>query len=185
VPESIARPNGTKEKAMSVAINYTSKITATEQLETNMPAANDKQVQHNGYDTAATANATSVPPVAKCAFFQKALVGGAATIDLTALVGSNGAAVDGTGLRVQFIKFRNKSSNAAGHVMGLSKGTPNGYDGLGGGEGSAGDFTVSLLPGGEVLICTKDCGADIGPTNKTLDLMGVGTDVAELAIALG
>ena len=162
---------------MSVTVNYTSKMLTTEVLETNVPAAGDKSVQHNGYDTVATASASTTPPVAKCAFFEKALVAGAASIDLTALLGTNGATVDGTGLRVQFLKFRNKATNA--DPMTLSKGVANGYDGLGAA------FSVTLPPGGEALVRAVDGGSDIGSANKTLDLAGVGTEAAEMGIVLG
>ncbi len=162
---------------MSVSLNYTSKVLATETLETNVPAANDKQVSHNGYDTTATANGSSTPPVSKCAYFEKALSGGAASIDLTALVGTNGAAVDGTGLRVQFLKVRNKSASAANIT--ISKGASNGYDGFGS------SFSLTLKPGAEALLRSLDGGTDIGGTNKTLDLAGTGTDVAEVAVILG
>jgi hypothetical protein len=162
---------------MSVSVNYTSKILTTEVLETNVPAANDKSLQHNGYDTVEARTAASSPPVSKCAFFEKALAAGVATIDLTALVGSNGAAVDGSGLRVQFVKFRNKAAN--GNVMTLSKGAANGYDGLGA------SFSVTIPPGGEVLVRAQDGGTDIGGTNKTLDLAGTLTQIAEMAIVLG
>ena len=162
---------------MSVSVNYTSKVLTTEVLEANVPAANDKTVQHNGYDTVLSVSGSSMPPVTKCAFFEKALVAGAASIDLTSLVGTNGAAVSGTGLRVQFLKFRNKATNA--NPMTLTKGAANGYDGL----GTA--FSVALPPGGEALVRAVDGGSDIGSANKTLDLAGVGTEVAELAIVLG
>ena len=162
---------------MSVTLSYSSKISVSETLETNVPAATDKGVTHTGYDTTATLNATSTPAATKFAAFEKALSTGTATIDLTALVGTNGAAVDGSGLRVQAIKFRNKSTNA--NVLTLAKGSANGYDGLGA------SFSITLPPGGEVLVRTKAGGAVIGGTNKNLDLAGTGAQVAEIAIVMG
>jgi hypothetical protein len=162
---------------MSVTLNYTSKINSTEVLEANMPAATDKTVQHGGYDTVVQANGSSSPPVSKCAYFEKALSGGAATIDLTALPGANNATVDGTGLRVQYLKFRNKSANT--HKLTLSKGATNGYDGFGA------SFSLELAPGGEQLVRAVDNGSDIGASNKTLDLSGTGTEIAEFAVVLG
>ena len=162
---------------MSVTLSYSSKISVSETLETNVPAATDKGVTHTGYDTTATLNATSTPAATKFAAFEKALSTGTATIDLTALVGTNGAAVDGSGLRVQAIKFRNKSTNA--NVMTLSKGASNGYDGLGA------SASITLSPGGEVLLLLKGAGAVIGGTNKNLDLAGTLTQVAEIGIILG
>jgi len=162
---------------MSITVNYNSSVSVTETLETNVPACTDKIVTHTGYNNTANVNAASAPPATKAALFEQPLTDGAATIDLTALVGTNGAAVNGTGLRVQFIKFRNKSTNA--NVLTLSQGAANGYDGLGA------SFSVTLPPGGEVLLRTKDAGTDIGPTNKTLDLAGTGAQVAEIAIVMG
>ena len=162
---------------MSVTVRCKMALQTTEVLETSVPAAGDASLLHNGYDTAVDVGAASSPPVSKCAFFEQALSDAAATIDLTALVGSNGAAVDGTGLRVQFLKFRNKAGNA--NVMSLAIGAANGYDGFGAG------FKITLAPGAEQLVRTLDGGSDISGTNCELDLAGTGAQVAEMAIVMG
>lgn len=162
---------------MSVDVNYSSKITTTEVLATNMTEANDATVRFNGMDTTATLNASSTPAVTKAAFFAQALTGGAATVDLTALTGANGATVDGSGLRVQLLKAQNPSTNTGAITIAI--GASNGYDGFGAA------FSVAVDPGAEILIRTDDAGSDIGATKKNLDLSGTGTEALTLGIIMG
>jgi hypothetical protein len=166
---------------MSISTVYQANLTTAETLETGVPAASDKSLSHSGFNTSATINASSTPPGTKCAFFRKALESGSATIDLTALVGTNGAAVNGTGLRVQAIKFKAVAGNAA--AITIAKGSSNGYDGL----GAAFSLTLAATSalGAEVMIRTADAGSDIGSANKTLDLSGSGTDAVDVAVILG
>ena len=82
--------------------------------EDKRPAASTtkRRVTHDQFNTTLELSAASTPPVTKVAALQAALVAGAATIDLENLTGTNGAAVVGTGLRVQAMKVRNPSTNA-------------------------------------------------------------------------
>jgi hypothetical protein len=162
---------------MSIQLAYTSKILATETLESNVDLSSDKTVSFNGLDTVRTLNETSTPPVAKGSYQDIPLVAGAKTLDLAALVGANSAAVNGTGLRVQTIKIRNKATNA--NAMTIAKGASNGYDGLGA------NFSITLVPGAEMLVLLNDGGTDIGATNKTLDVAGTLTQVVEVGIVMG
>ena len=115
---------------MSVTLTLTSNITAVETLETNVPAAaaTKRRVTHDQFNTTSELNAASTPPVTKVAALQAALTAGAATVDLTSLTGTNGATVDGTGLRVQAMKLRNPSTNA--NAITVVEGASNGYDGF-------------------------------------------------------
>ena len=117
------------------------------------------------------------PPVTCGALFQQALTGGAATIDLTALDGLNDKAVNGTGLRVQILRLRAPSSNA--NPITVAKGASNGYDGFGAG------FSVTLQPGAEATLLTRDAGGDIAAGNKTLDLTGTGAQALDVEIIMG
>lgn len=159
---------------MSVVVTYTSALTILETLTDNVPAAiaSKRVVTHDQYNTTET-----VSPATLSATFEVALSGGTATIDLTALVGTNDIAVDGSGLKVQSLKFINKTGNAA--VMSIGEGAANGYDGFGS------LFFIELPVDGEVTVLGKDGGADISGTNKTLDLAGSGIEVAEISIVLG
>jgi hypothetical protein len=152
-------------------------LTVTEILAANVADMSDKTVVHNGYNASKTLNAISSPPASLTANGEIALVTGAKTIDLTALVGSNNLAVSGTGLRVQVVKLRNKSTNA--NSMTFAKGASNGYDGLGA------SFSITLAPGGEATIYLNDAGGDIGATNKNIDVSGTGVQVIEWQCVLG
>ena len=165
---------------MSVKLSYTTNLTATELLESNVPAVStnaNKEVKHTGFNKAVTLDGVSTPPATKVAAFEQALVAGAATIDLTALTGTNGVSVDGTGLKVQAIKLVNKDTNSA--AMTLSIGAANGYDGWGA------NFEVEVAPGAEVVLFANDAGSDIGAANKTLDIAGSGTETAQIIVILG
>jgi hypothetical protein len=110
----------------TIIVDYNLSLTVREILAANVPAATRPIVTHNKFNAAATLKSTTTPPVSKCAVFQKALAAGVGTIDLTALVGTNNLAIDGTGLKVQAIKVQNPATNT--HVLLLKPGTSNGYN---------------------------------------------------------
>ena len=163
---------------MSVTVTFTSYLKAVETLVTNVPAASasGNTITHDQFGTLKTLNASSTPPVSKMAAFQQALTAGAATIDLTSLTGTNGASVDGTGLRVQAIKFRNPAAN---DPMTIVEGAANSYDGVGA------DFSLVLAGGAEALLFLNDAGTDISGTNKTLDISGTAVEELDVEIIMG
>ena len=166
---------------MSVSVLLALGLTVTEVLETGIPFAspttNNKEVVHNGLNTTATLGAATTPPAAKVAGFLLDLVAGAATIDLRALSATNGTILDGNGLKVQAVKFRNKSTNA--NDITLAVGAANGYELLGAG------WTLTLKPGDEALFYKKDTGPDIDATHKIIDVTGTGAQVLECLLVLG
>ena len=160
---------------MSVIAQLTSKLSVVETLDGNRPFAADAKakVTHDVLDESVVA----VTPATKVAGFQKALAAGVATIDLTALVGTNGAAIDGTGLRVQALKVRNPVGNA--NPITIKIGASNGYDGFGT------TFALTLAPGATGLLRSADAGSDIGATKKTLDLAGTLVQALDVLVVLG
>ncbi len=164
---------------MSVKLEYTTNLTATEVLETNTvsSAAASRTVKHTLLNKAATLQASTTPPVSKVAAFEQALTAGAATIDLTALTGTNGAAVDGTGLKVQAIKITAKATNA--NVITITKGASNGYALAGA------DFSVALAAGQEFVLFGNDAAPDIASDAKTLDLAGTLAQAVQVIVVMG
>ena len=163
---------------MAVTFQYDSGVTVEETLASSVPAqSSGSKIIHNGYNTSAVLNASSTPPATKAVAIEQALTAGAATVDLTSLTGTNGASVDGTGLKVQCIKLRNKATNS--NPMTIVKGAATGYDGFGAA------FSVTLAVGAEVTVYANDNGSDISGTNKHLDLSGTLVEVAELVIVMG
>jgi 2-succinyl-5-enolpyruvyl-6-hydroxy-3-cyclohexene-1-carboxylate synthase len=166
---------------MSVNVTYRSDLTVAEVLETGVSGvatAAKKTVTHDKYNTGPTTlSAATTPAASKVAEFEAALTAGAASIDLSALVGTNGATVVGTGLKVQAFKFRAKSTNTG--PITIAKGASDGYGLLGAA------FSVALAPGAEMQSLTAGGSPAVGSSAKTLDLSGTGTDVLEVAIILG
>ena len=159
---------------------------ATVQLKTSVqqlldataaPAAGTPQITHAGWDFSHALSASTTPPFTKHAAFQQALAAGVATIDLTALVGLNGEAVDGTGLRVQTLKLRNPSTNA--NSISIEPGAANPYDLCGA------DFKITLEPGTEVLIFCLDTAPEISATDCEIDLAGTLVQALDVEILMG
>jgi len=163
-----------------VEAKYASEITVKEDVTfTSVPGATDNDVVlvHNAYNDASTYDADTTVPATKVAVFEQALTSGTATIDLTSMTGTNGATVDGTGLKPQLFKIRNKSTNAA--VITIEIGASNGYTGFGA------SFSLTLGVGQTALITGNDAPADISGTVKTLDLTGTGVEILECLLVMG
>jgi hypothetical protein len=121
--------------------------------------------------------ASSTVTATKCVVDKLALTGGAATIDLTALTGPNGAAVTFSGLKVIGGVFFLPTTNS-GASLTIAKGASNGYE----------------LQSTHSIICTKGCWhlmefgsrpSAVGGSNKTLDLSGTSTDQLWYALVAG
>jgi hypothetical protein len=164
---------------MAVAVIYSSTLTAAETLTTNVPDAATPTVNHTGFNSTATLNAASTPPVSKMASFQQALSAGAATIDLTALVGTNGATVTFNGLKVAAVKFQNPGTNA--NAITIKAGASNAYL-LGGAA-----WSWILQPGDEFLwkAGAVNAAPTVGASLKNIDLAGTGTQALNVIVIAG
>lgn len=164
---------------MSVQTTFNLTVNTIETLTTNVPAAvgGGNTLTHGGFNTALTLNATSTPPATECAYFEQALSSGAATIDLRALTGSNGRAIDLNGLKVQVFKVKAKASNA--NPITVTVGASNGYLLA----GSA--WKVILQPGQEFVFSGNAAAPAVGASAKTIDLSGTGTQSVEVAVIAG
>jgi hypothetical protein len=158
-------------------LRYKSEMTITEILAGNSVGLSDKSVIHSTLNKSATLTNATTPPVTLVATFRKALAAGVGTIDLTALVGTNSGAIDGTGLKVQAIKFVNPATNA--NTIKIAKGASNGYALAGT------DFAVTLSPGQEFVMYGNDATPDIAAGAKTFDLTGTLVQVLDVSIAMG
>ncbi len=163
---------------MSITANYASALTVTEALAAGAnPDAVAPSIVHSGFNTSKTLNAGSTPPASLTASFNKPLSSGTATIDLTALVGTNGGAVSLSGLRLQVLKVIAKSTNANPIV--LTFGAANPYNLL----GSA--FVVSLLPGQEFLFYGNNAAPVVGSGAKNIDLSGTAAQSVDVIVVGG
>jgi len=122
-------------------------------------------------------------PASQCAFFHQALGGGlAATIDLTALPGTNNGVVDGSGLKVNGVHFRAATALGAdnGAAVTIVVGAANGY------ELSGPAFSITLAPGQEFAYMGNNATPDIAAADRTLDMTGANAlDGVEVSLIMG
>ena len=164
---------------MSVSLAYLAQMTVTETLgnNTDSSAALKRVVTHDLFNTTATLNGATTPPATIVAAWKQLLTAGAATIDLTAMVGTNGATINGTGLKVQALKVKALAANA--NAITVATGASNGY-------GLAGAATsVTLAAGQEFMFYGNELTPDIAAGAKTIDLSGTGTQGVEIIIVCG
>lgn len=163
---------------MSVELKYNLAMTVVETLETNIPAvASGDTLTHSAFNVSGTLTSSSTPPVTKHAASQTALVAGTKTLDLTALIGTNGATVDGTGLKVQGFLATNPSTNA--NSITIEPGATNPYNLF----GSA--FKIILQPGETFAWKGNDVAPDVTSLQKNIKLTGTGTQALNLEIVMG
>lgn len=103
---------------MSVQATVQMVLTVAETLATNVPdvSATNAVVTHNQFNVSTTLTAVTSPAVTKTASFAQALTAGAATIDFTALTGTNGATVTGNGLRIISILMTAPATNSGSTI---------------------------------------------------------------------
>lgn len=167
---------------MAATLTYSTNFKVVETLEANVQAASstNKKITHDQFNTSVTLNAESTPVITKTVNYEVTLSGGAATIDLTALKAAGQAAagtIDGTGLKIQAIRLKNKSTNA--NAMTFSEGASNGYALFGA------SWLVTLPVGGEVVAYLPEGTPDVATGDKTIDIAGTGSQVAQIQICLG
>ena len=159
---------------MAITTTIASSINTVETLADGSIGSNNT-VTHTGYDESNALNGGTTPPATVCAFFLGALAAGAKTIDLTALSGTNGATVSGTGLKVQAFRVKNLGANAMTFTVGAS----NGYELAGAG------WKLILASGQYAMIYGNDATPDVAAGAKTIDVSGTGTQTFECSIILG
>lgn len=165
---------------MSLILTYQTVTTVVETLApSNAPFANatKNQVTHDGLNTNLTLNATSTPPASLHAAFKQLLTAGAASLILTALVGTNGITVNGNGLKIRAVKFKAATSNV--NPITVKFGGANPYNLF----GSA--WQVVLSPGQELTAYFADAAPVIGAGANQIDLAGTGTQELDCEIVIG
>jgi hypothetical protein len=163
---------------MAVSVTIAPVITVVETLADTFASSADNTVTYSMSNTSFVIDSGTTPPATKHATYEVTMTAGAATIDLRALVGAAGSAVDGNGLKVQAVKFINKTGNA--NAITIEEGASNGYALFGAG------FTVTLPNAGSwIMAYLKDGSADISATDKTIDISGTDAQVLQVQFVLG
>lgn len=164
----------------SIALKMAIDALETGVLSTSFPAASGSNVNHNQFSKSKALSASTTPVVTKIAYFSKALTAGAGTIDLTALP-HNGGTVDGVGLKVQAILFKNPAANAS---MTLTPGASNGFNIFGASDGKL-VLTAHATEDSYAMFYVPEGWQDIASGDRTIDIAGTGTQVLHVAILMG
>ena len=163
---------------MSVIVTQSNIITVAETLETNADSSTtaNSVITHSEFNTASqTLTSGTTPPVTKTANFIQTLAGGVATVDLTALEGTNGATVTGSGLKVQFLRVKNLGAA----VVTVKFGAANPYL-------LAGAAWTVILSQNQVFTWEgNDATPDIAGGAKDIDLSGTGSETQEWTVVMG
>jgi len=148
-------------------------VRATETL-TSIPAlSTEATLTHNRFNVTRNLSPTSTPPVTRHGAYETALAGGVLDIDLTALQTSQGA-VDCTGLKLQTLFIKNTGLN----VLTVDAHATNGYE-------VNGTSSITVRPGGEVLINYYDGQADVAAGSKIIQIAGTTGDIPQVELLLG
>ena len=153
---------------MSIRATVKMFCTVVETLAASVPFISNTRnsVTHDGLNEEKTLTATSTPTGTTLAQGDVDMTAGAATLDLRACEGTQGA-VDLNGLKPRVIIIEAKAGNA--NPITIAKGASNGYTGFGAA------FSITLQPGQKVMIDDNGAGTAVSGTVKTLDVSGTGT----------
>lgn len=162
--------------SVTITANVVSTLSVVETDSNASPT--DNTITYDQLSELAGYTAATDVPVTKDVPFTKALSSGTATIDLTNLTHSNGATIDGTGLKVRACKFRNPAANANAITLTFGASTPYLL------FGSA--WKITLQPGQSFGPCLLLSGAPtISGSLKNIDLAGTLSQSLECHLVLG
>lgn len=139
-----------------------------------------KLADADNFKVGLTLDSTTTPPVTEVYADNLALSGGAITIDLTALPGTNGRTIDMTGLKVQYLWVGQVASNTAN--LTLKPGASTGYN-----IGNNANTFLSIGHAGNEAICCiwNELNPDVSGSLKHLDVTGAGSETFNIVIAAG
>ena len=157
---------------MAVAVTYAFDITAKETL-TNAVDSASPIITHAEYNETDRLSSTTTPAITKYAAFLATLTAGALTINLAALTGTNGIAVDLTGLRIQLLRIKNLGAN----TMTFAEGASNGIALVCG--------SIIVPTGGVFQYFFNDAAPDVAAGDRTIDVTGTAAQTAEITIVAG
>ncbi len=162
----------------TVSLSVTTAIVATK-TPTGADVGNPSVGFTSGTPGGTTYNATSTPAVTVESKFTATLSTGALTIDLTALPDDVNGTVDTTGLKVNFLRLENTSTNANKIVA--SNGASNPYRI----DGATTAWSITLAPGQVAQLELNAAGDTVASGHKTIDLAGTGSQTLKVHVALG
>ncbi len=163
--------------AATISVNFVSQVTVTETFSAGLGSDNTASFAPQNEST--TLNAGTSPAATKHAAYNVTLSTGTGSIDLTALPGITAdETVNGTGLKVQYLKFTNPSTNA--NKITVAKGASNGYF-----LDNATTWSFVLAPGQTMTVNCNGASAVIGGSAKIIDVTGTGSQILNVQVVMG
>lgn len=166
--------------AKTIALTYGGNVNVEETLDAAaVPSANaaQRKITHNAFNKSATLSGSTTPAVSDTANGTLTLTAGAGTIDLTAVIGTNGESVDASAKKVVAVKFINPATNA--NSITIVEGGTNGHPTLGA------SFSVTLAPGQEIQAYLAAAGTAVGASDLSIDVSGTGSQVLQYQFVFG
>jgi hypothetical protein len=162
---------------MAVELLYHVKTTVKETLAAGVDAAAPagRVIVHDQFDTGIILNAGTTPAATKVAAWTRTIANVNEVIDLTALTGAGGAALDATGLRVRAFFLRNTGAN----TVTLSGVVTNGYLLL----GSA--WLLAVVPGGILSYYASATAPLVGATSRYIVSLGTVGQTYDCMVVFG
>lgn len=162
---------------MSVSANLNMICNVVEQIAVDADSVSGSggQVTHNQFNSTATYTGSTGVPVTKVSAQVLALSTGAKTLDLSALLGINGGAVNATGLKLQIWLLKNLGANDMTFTFGAS----NPYEALGPA------FLFVLKTGQVAQFFLNDSAPDVGSGAKSIDVTGTASQTFQSMMVFG
>jgi len=156
---------------MSLSVSYALELTGYETVDVGVPDVSDAELVHDAWNQRGTLDDVTVPAATNLASLEVTLTAGTANIDLTNMEGINGTTIDGTGLKIQAIRFLVPAANE--NPLKIVPGTSNGYNLFGAG------CQLILQPGDDIVYRGNDSTPTIASGAKILTLSDDGAADAE------
>lgn len=148
-----------------------------ETLNIIQPGSSPPVVKHSLLDNTINLSSTTTPPISQVSDFTAALIAGTLNIDLTNLPASSGAAINGTGLKVQGIIIQAPIANL--NPITLTPGGANPYNLFGAA------FSKTLYPGQLSMDFLNGQAPVVAGGAKIITLTGTGTQALNIILLLG
>lgn len=165
---------------MSLSLTYSSRLRATHTLTGPFVDPNDATVTNDQLSESDTINGSSSVPVDDDSASEITLSSGTGTLNLASMTGLTAEeVVNATTKKVQFLKLKNKSTNA--NKIKIARGASNGF----GTCASNDDWSVTLSPGQSVLFSLDEASPDVASDKRLLDLTGTASQVLQYHVVVG
>ena len=156
-------------------LNLSIKETLTTSVGSDSP---DPVTGHLSFQTDELTASTTVPATI-VVDVTHTLSGGALTVDLTSLTGTNGSSVTASGLKLQYFTAKCPASNTG--ALTLTTGSVNGFSI----DDAAAAWLIPVHPGGWVAWYGVNLSQDVAGGDLAIDLSGTSTDTVDMMYVFG